>query len=87
MNLNRKQLSFLITIFSMGIVVLCLYNIHLGGSQEEDEYVVEMVLDEELIEELMEKEEVQEEMQELNPIKSHLAYNETAKPSQGSPNP
>ncbi|SHI36346.1 energy transducer TonB family protein [Pseudozobellia thermophila] len=87
MNLNRQQLSFLITIFSMGIVVLCLYNIHLGGSQEEDEYVVEMVLDEELIEELMEKEEPKEEMQEANPIKSHMAYNETAKPSQGSPEP
>ncbi|WP_209401772.1 hypothetical protein [Pseudozobellia sp. WGM2] len=87
MNLNRKQLSLLITMFSMAIVVLCLYNIQLGGQQEEDEYVVEMVLDEELIEELLEEEEPEEEMEDIDPVKSHMAYNETAEASQGSPEP
>jgi len=38
MNLNRKQLSLLITVFSMGIMVLGLYNLHLGkAGAEEDE--------------------------------------------------
>ncbi|MBC6997636.1 hypothetical protein [Cytophaga sp. FL35] len=87
MNLNRKQLSLLITFFSMGIVVLCLYNIHLGGTEEEDEYVVEMLLDDEILEELEEEEEVEEEMEESELVKSHMAYNETAKPSYGNPEP
>ncbi|GAB5474108.1 MAG: hypothetical protein Mars2KO_22070 [Maribacter sp.] len=88
MNLNRKQLSFLITFFSMSIVVLGLYNIHLGqvGSQE-DEYIVEMMLAEEDIEELLEEKERLEQMQEAEPIKSHMAFNETAKPSYGEPEP
>ena len=50
MNLNRQQLSLLITVFSLSIVVLLLYNIHLGGKQEE-EYVIEMSLADEDIEE------------------------------------
>lgn len=88
MNLNRKQLSFLITFFSMGIVVLILFNIHLGevGSQE-DEYIVEMMLAEEDIEELLKEKELLEQMQEADPIKSHMAYNETAKASYGDPEP
>ncbi|MAU71458.1 MAG: hypothetical protein CMP77_16900 [Flavobacterium sp.] len=86
MNLNRKQLSLLITFFSMGIVVLCLYNIHLGGMEKEDEYVVEMVLDQEELEEI-EEEESEEEMSEAEAIKSHMAYNEAAKPSYGNPEP
>ena len=56
MNLNRQQLSLLITVFSLSIVVLLLYNIHLGGTQEE-EYVIEMSLADEDIEELLEEEE------------------------------
>ncbi len=88
MNLNRQQLSLLITFFSMSIVVLGLYNIHLGGQQQEDEYVVELVLDEEVLEELIKEEEkLLEELQKLDPIKSHMAYNETAKPSYGNPEP
>ena len=88
MNLNRQQLSLLITFFSMSIVVLGLYNIHLGGQQEEDEYVVELILDEELLEELIKEEEkLLEELQKQDPIKSHMAYNETAKPSYGDPEP
>ena len=88
MNLNRQQLSLLITFFSMSIMVLGLYNIHLGGQQEEDEYLVELILDEELLEELIKEEEkLLEELQQQDPIKSHMAYNETAKPSYGNPEP
>jgi len=88
MNLNRQQLSLLITFFSMSIMVLGLYNIHLGGQQEKDEYIVEMVLDPEILEELLkEEEQLMEELQQQDPIKSHMAYNETAKPSYGDPEP
>ncbi len=88
MNLNRSQLSLLITFFSMSIVVLLLFSIHLGGMKE-DEYVIEMSLADEDIEELLEQEE--QKMEELaannDPIKSHMAYNETAKPTIGNPEP
>lgn len=88
MNLNRKQLSLLITVFSMGIVVLILFNISLGevGSVE-DEYIVEMMLAEEDIEELLKEKEILEQMSKADPIKSHMAFNETAKPSYGEPEP
>jgi len=87
MDLNRQQLSLLITFFSMGILVLGLYNIHLGQQQTE-EYVVEMVLDEEVLEELIQEEEKKlEELQETDPVKSHMALNEDAKPSYGNPEP
>ena len=87
MNLNRKQLSLLITIFSMAIVVLILFSIQLGGKEEEDQYIVEMVLDPELLEEILEEKEALEEQANADPIKSHMAYNETAKPSYGNPEP
>lgn len=88
MHLNRQQLSLLITIFSMAIIVLVLYNIHLGGQQQEDEYVVELVLDEEILEELIKEEEkMLKELQQQDPIKSHMAFNETEKPSLGNPEP
>ncbi|WP_289645125.1 energy transducer TonB family protein [Maribacter aestuarii] len=88
MNLNRQQLSLIITIFSMGIVVLVLYNIHLGGQEEQDDYVVEMVMEEDLIEELTpEEEKILEELSKADPIQSHMAYNETAKPNYGNPEP
>jgi hypothetical protein len=88
MNLNRSQLAFLITLFSMGIVVLTLYNIHLGAQTEDaDDYVVEMALDEVLEELLEEEEKLKEEAQKADPIKSHMAYNEAAKPSFGNPEP
>ncbi|WP_097043949.1 hypothetical protein [Flagellimonas pacifica] len=87
MNLNRNQLSFLITFFSMSLIVLLLYNIHLGGVQEE-EYVIEMSLADEDIEELLKEEEERlEELANNDPIKSHMAFNETAKPSVGNPEP
>ena len=88
MSLNRKQLSLLITLFSMSIMVLGLYNVHLGEDEDkEDEYIVEMMLAEEDIEELLKEKELLENMQEVDPIKSHTAYNETAKPSYGDPEP
>jgi len=72
----------------MSIVVLLLYNIHLGGVKE-DEYVIEMSLADEDIEKLIEEEE--RKLEELaannDPIKSHMAFNETAKPTIGSPEP
>ncbi len=86
MNLNGKQLSLLITIFSMAIVVLVLYSIQLGGEEDQDEYVVEMLLDPEILEEIL-KEELQENQAKADPIKSHMAFNETAKPSYGNPEP
>ncbi len=88
MNLNRKQLSLLITVFAMGIVVLTLFNISLGevGSVE-DEYIVEMMLAEEDIEELLKEKEALEEMSKAELVKSHTAYNETAKPTYGNPEP
>ncbi len=88
MRLNRKHLSFLITLFSLSIIVLLLYNISMGQEKEVDEYVVELVMAEEDIEELLEeKERLLEEMAEADPIKSHMAFNETAKPSYGNPEP
>ena len=88
MSPNRKQLSFLITFFSMSIVVLAMFNVHLGNQQREDEYVVELVMDEEALKELIrEEEKLLEELQKQDPIKSHMAYNETAKPSFGDPEP
>ncbi len=87
MNLNRQQLSLLITIFSMAIVVLVLYSIQLGGEEEQDDYVVEMLLDPEVLEEIIEEEEQPDEKSAAEAIKSHLAFNETAKPSYGNPEP
>ncbi|WP_298924214.1 hypothetical protein [uncultured Allomuricauda sp.] len=87
MNLNRNQLSLLITFFSMSLIILLLFNIHLGGVQEE-EYVIEMSLaDEDIVELLKEEEERMEELANNDPIKSHMAFNETAKPSVGNPEP
>ncbi len=71
----------------MAIVILSLYNIHLGGADNDDEYVVEMVLEEDIEELLEEKEELEEQLAASDPIKSHMAYNETAKPSYGNPEP
>ncbi|HEA20985.1 MAG TPA: hypothetical protein ENH87_08700 [Pricia antarctica] len=84
MNLNRKQLSLLITFFSMAIVVLCLYNVHLGNEEKVDEYVVEMMLQED-VEELEKQKEELEKKQEIDPIKSHMAYNDAMEASKGNP--
>ncbi|WP_353889229.1 hypothetical protein [uncultured Zobellia sp.] len=71
----------------MSIIVLALYNIHLGQDKEQDDYVVEMMLEEDIKELLEEKEELEQEIEKADPIKSHMAYNETAKPSYGNPEP
>ncbi|MEE9362565.1 MAG: hypothetical protein V3U92_08210 [Cellulophaga sp.] len=71
----------------MSLVVLVLYNIQLG-SKEEEEYVIELSLTNEDLEKIIEAEEkLQEEMTKATPIKSHLAFNETAKRSFGNPEP
>lgn len=85
MNLTRSQLAFLITFFSLGIVVLTLFNIHLGG-QLEEEYVIEMTLADEDLETLLDEMEAQEK-EESDPVKTHMALNETAKPRYGTPEP
>lgn len=88
MNLNRQQLSLLITICTMAIVVLVLYSIQLGEKMEQDEdYVVEMILEKEILETLLEESKLPEEQTKENSIKSHTAFNETAKPSYGNPEP
>src|SRR5680860_459408 len=84
MNLNRKQLSLLITLFSMAIVILCLYNIQLGKEDKVDEYVVEMLLQDD-IEDLEKQKEELEEKQKIDTVKSHMAFNEAMKASQGNP--
>ena len=87
MQLNRSQLSAIITFFSLSIMILMLYNIHLV-SDEKEEYVIELSLADEDIEELLQKEEERlKELAEADPIKSHMASNETAKPSIGNPEP
>jgi len=47
MNLNRKHLSLIITVFSMAIILLLLYSIRLGAKQE-DEYVIKKLWKSEL---------------------------------------
>ncbi|MDC6351107.1 hypothetical protein PP178_06040 [Zeaxanthinibacter sp. PT1] len=87
MHLNRPQLAFIITALTLGILILTLFNIHLGAEQEE-EYVIEMSLADEDLEKMLEEEEQQmEEMEQSDPIESHMAFNETAKPSMGNPEP
>lgn len=87
MHLNRRQLSFLITTFSLAILLLLLFNIHLSAEPQE-EYVIEMSLADEDLEALLEEEErLREELANADPIESHMAFNETAKPSFGEPEP
>lgn len=82
--MTRSQLSFLITFFSMGIVVLTMYNIRLGSVMEE-EYVIEMSLDDTELEAMLK--EMEKEEAETDPVRSHMALNETAKPTYGDPEP
>lgn len=88
MNLNRSQLSLLITGLSMSILILLLFNIHMGGTKE-DEYIIALSLADEDILQLLEQEEerLEELAANLDPIKSHRAVNTTARPSIGSPEP
>lgn len=86
MQLNRSQLSFLITLFSLSIIVLTLHNIQMGGEKEE-EYVIEMMMLDEEIEELLEQQERLEELAQAEALKTHMALNERAKPSYKDPEP
>lgn len=71
----------------MALVVLLLYNIHLGGMKKE-EYVIELSLADEDIEKLLKEEEKRlEKLVNNDPVKSHMAFNETAKPTIGNPEP
>ncbi len=70
----------------MANVVLLAYNVHLVN-REEDEYIIEMALLDEEVEALLEEKERLEELAQNDPIKSHQAFNETAKPSIGNPEP
>ena len=85
-DLNRSQLSLLITVFSLSIVVLMLFNIHLGAEQE-DEYVIELSLADEELEALLEEEERQQSLANTDPVESHMALNEAGKPSFEDPEP
>ena len=86
MDLNKSQLSLIITFFSLSIVILLLFNIHLG-SEEQEEYTIELSLADEEIEKIIEELERQEELANVDPIKSHMAFNETAKSSFEEPEP
>lgn len=72
----------------MALVVLGLYNIHLG-QEDKEEYVIELsLLEEEELEKPIEEElKEMEEMAKADPVKSHMAYNEANKPSFGNPEP
>ncbi len=87
MELSRSQLSAIITFCSLSIMILLLYNIHLV-SEDKEEYVIEMSLADEDIMEILEEEEKRlQELAEADPIQSHMASNETAKPSIENPEP
>ena len=85
-DLNRSQLSLLITIFSLSIVVLMLFNIHLGA-KEQDEYVIELSLADEELEAILEEEERKQTLANTDPVESHMALNEAAKPTFDNPEP
>lgn len=87
MHFNRRQLSLIITFLSLAILVLLMYNLHLGAEARE-EYVIEMSLADEELEELLEEEErLKEEMAQADPIQSHMAMNRSAKPTYKEPEP
>jgi TonB family protein len=86
MDLNRSQLSLIITFFSLSIVILLLFNIHLG-SKEQEEYIIELSLADEELEKIIVELERQEQLANADPIKSHMAFNETAKSSFEEPEP
>lgn len=71
----------------MALVVLSLFNIHLG-SKKGDDYVIELSLaDDDFEKPIEEQEQEMKDMANAESIKSHMAYNETAKPSFGNPEP
>jgi len=65
----------------MAIVVMLLYIIELGGIEDPaEEYIVEMLVEQPKV-------ETPKEVSQKELIKSHRAYNKTAKPSYGAPKP
>lgn len=71
----------------MANIILLTHSIKLGQKQE-DEYVIEMSLSDEDLEAILEQEKkLNEELASNDEIVSHRAFNETAKPSFGSPEP
>lgn len=71
MNLNRKQLSLLISFFIMMLVTLTLFNIHLAGKEDKE------ILYELHFEDPLEKEEIT--TPDESKLQTHMAYNETVK--------
>lgn len=79
MSLNKKQLSLLITTMLMLLLVLVLFNVHMA-SKAREEFLYEVSLPDETIEELLkEKEQLEQENADLQQVKTHMAYNQTAK--------
>lgn len=85
MPLNRRQLSLLITVLSLSIVVVVLFQIELQKKQAE-EYLVELqaVLDDAREEE---KTEAERAVDNNSRTTSQKAFNEAAKSSYGKPEP
>ncbi|MGS2740776.1 hypothetical protein [Sinomicrobium sp. M5D2P17] len=71
MNLNRKQLSLLISFFIMMLVVLTLFNIHLAGKEDKE------ILYELYFEDPQEKPEIT--TPDEDKLQTHMAYNEAVK--------
>lgn len=86
MKLTQNRLALLITLFSLGIILLAMVNIQLK-SQSAEEYVIELEVMEDVEEDLTEdKEDITQE--NLNPSQiSHQAVNETAQPTYSNPEP
>lgn len=80
--MNSRQLSFLITLFSMGIVIGLLFIIKLKGEQAEDTY--EVVLEQEVIEEEIAQAEAEAPGER---IRSHRVFNEDLKEPIEDPEP
>lgn len=77
MNLSRSQVSLVITSLFMSLVVVLLFTVHLGGVKEEQQGI-EISLIEEMVAEKIEKKK--KNLTNPTSVKSHRAFNETAKP-------
>jgi hypothetical protein len=86
MNFSRSQLALLITLFSLGILMLIMVNLKLSSDLEE-EYIIELEVIEDESEELPSEKEIVTPENPSSPIASHQAYNETAQASYAQPEP
>lgn len=75
--MNSRQLSFIITLCSMGILVTSLFIVKLRGKQL-DEFTYELTLEEEMVEELVEAEPRER-------IRSHRIFNQDARIEEPEP--